>query len=88
MERVERQMAESIGGIEYIRFHVLQDSESNTHDVTLMNVSRRLTGTYKCEVSAGSPSYHTLIARARMEVVGKYICQLKTFYLHSLSTEI
>ncbi|KAL6417962.1 hypothetical protein ACFW04_012423 [Cataglyphis niger] len=35
------------------------DSESNAHDVTLMNVSRLLTGTYKCEVSAGSPSYHT-----------------------------
>ncbi|GAB1860205.1 Ig-like domain-containing protein [Camponotus japonicus] len=47
----------------------VNDSESNTHDVTLMNVSRRLTGTYKCEVSAGSPSYHTLIARAKMEVV-------------------
>ncbi|XP_072759490.1 neural cell adhesion molecule L1 isoform X1 [Anoplolepis gracilipes] len=47
----------------------VNDSGSNTHDVTLMNVSRRLTGTYKCEVSAGSPSYHTLIARADMEVV-------------------
>ncbi|RLU26153.1 hypothetical protein DMN91_002319 [Ooceraea biroi] len=44
-------------------------SKSNTHDVTLVNVSRSLTGTYKCEVSAGSPSYHTLIARAKMEVV-------------------
>ncbi|CAL1673545.1 unnamed protein product [Lasius platythorax] len=47
----------------------VNDSESNTHDVTLMNVSRQLTGTYKCEVSAGSPSYHTLIERAKMEVV-------------------
>ncbi|XP_076650410.1 uncharacterized protein LOC143357729 [Halictus rubicundus] len=43
-------------------------SKSNTHDVTLVNVSRKLTGTYKCEVSA-SPSYHTLIKRAKMEVV-------------------
>lgn len=47
----------------------VNDSKSNTHDVTLMNVSRKLTGTYKCEVSAGSPSYHTLIARAKMEVI-------------------
>ncbi|EFN74801.1 hypothetical protein EAG_05109 [Camponotus floridanus] len=47
----------------------VNDSKSNTHDVTLMNVSRQLTGTYKCEVSAGSPSYHTLIARAKMEVI-------------------
>lgn len=44
-------------------------SKSSTHDVTLVNVSRILTGTYKCEVSAGSPSYHTLIERAKMEVV-------------------
>lgn len=44
-------------------------SKSNTHDVTLVDVSRKLTGRYKCEVSAGSPSYHTLIQRARMEVV-------------------
>lgn len=44
-------------------------SKSNSHDVTLVDVSRKLTGEYKCEVSAGSPSYHTLIERARMEVV-------------------
>ncbi|XP_050483614.1 uncharacterized protein LOC126870171 [Bombus huntii] len=44
-------------------------SKSNSNDVTLVNVSRNLTGLYKCEVSAGSPSYHTLINRARMEVV-------------------
>ncbi|EGI65620.1 hypothetical protein G5I_05883 [Acromyrmex echinatior] len=46
-------------------------SKSNSHDVTLVNVSRELTGIYKCEVSAGSPSYHTGIERAKMEVVGK-----------------
>ncbi|KAM0730749.1 hypothetical protein ACS0PU_003078 [Formica fusca] len=48
---------------------LVNDSASNAHDVTLMNVSRLLTGTYKCEVSAGSPSYHTMIARSKMEVV-------------------
>ncbi|XP_017881868.2 uncharacterized protein LOC108625990 [Ceratina calcarata] len=44
-------------------------SKSNSFDVTLVNVSRKLTGMYKCEVSAGSPTYHTLIERSRMEVV-------------------
>ncbi|XP_011690594.1 PREDICTED: uncharacterized protein LOC105451688 isoform X2 [Wasmannia auropunctata] len=44
-------------------------SKSNSHDVTLVDVSRELTGTYKCEVSASSPSYHTMIEKARMEVV-------------------
>ncbi|XP_032683664.1 uncharacterized protein LOC116850012 isoform X2 [Odontomachus brunneus] len=43
-------------------------SKSNTHDVTLVDVSRKLTGWYKCEVSASSPSYHTMIQSARMEV--------------------
>lgn len=50
---------------------VLQISKSNTHDVTLVDVSRKLTGWYKCEVSASSPSYHTMIEKAKMEVVGK-----------------
>ncbi|XP_026673592.1 cell adhesion molecule 1-like [Ceratina calcarata] len=44
-------------------------SKSNAFDVTLVNVSRKLTGMYKCEVSAGSPTYHTLIERSSMEVV-------------------
>lgn len=59
------------GGARYIKPRVLQISKSNSHDVTLVNVSRELTGMYKCEVSAGSPSYHTMIKKARMEVVGK-----------------
>ncbi|XP_066581589.1 uncharacterized protein [Prorops nasuta] len=44
-------------------------SKSNMYDVVLVDVSRKLTGPYKCEVSAGSPTYHTLIAIANMEVV-------------------
>jgi len=63
----------SIGEARYIKLRVLQVSKSNSHDVTLVNVARELTGTYKCEVSAGSPSYHTGIQRAKMEVVGKYV---------------
>lgn len=44
-------------------------SASDTNSVTLVDVSRKLTGTYKCEVSAGVPLYHTLIARANMTIV-------------------
>lgn len=51
---------------------VSQVTASDTTSVTLVDVSRNLTGTYKCEVSAGVPSYHTLIERAKMMVVGKY----------------
>lgn len=78
MERVER----GIGGARYIKLRVLQVSKSNSHDVTLVNVSRELTGTYKCEVSAGSPSYHTLIRRAEMEVVGKYVGVLEISFFN------
>nr|KAF7425554.1 hypothetical protein H0235_007992 [Vespula pensylvanica] len=48
---------------------VSQVTASDTTSVTLVDVSRNLTGTYKCEVSAGVPSYHTLIERAKMMVV-------------------
>lgn len=61
------------GGAWYIKPRVLQVSKSNAHDVTLVNVSRNLTGMYKCEVSDGV-TFHTLIERARMEVVGKCMC--------------
>ncbi|XP_006609359.1 uncharacterized protein LOC102672432 [Apis dorsata] len=44
-------------------------SKSNSHDVTLVDVSRKMTGMYKCEVMGGKPSYHAQIKRARMEVV-------------------
>lgn len=44
-------------------------SKSNAFDVTLMDVSRKMSGMYKCEVSAGSPSYHTLIEKSFMQVV-------------------
>ncbi|XP_024940639.1 uncharacterized protein LOC107267508 isoform X2 [Cephus cinctus] len=44
-------------------------SKSDNHDVTLVNVSRELTGRYKCEVSADAPSFHTAIKEAPMEVV-------------------
>ncbi|KYN11282.1 hypothetical protein ALC57_16572 [Trachymyrmex cornetzi] len=60
---------QSISLVSNLLWNLLSVSKSNSHDVTLVNVSRELTGTYKCEVSAGSPSYHTGIERAKMEVV-------------------
>ncbi|XP_012153489.1 uncharacterized protein LOC100874761 isoform X2 [Megachile rotundata] len=62
----EREPPYSIYPVDGIYVNV---SKSNTNDVTLVDVSRKLTGTYKCEVSAGDPSFHTMIERARMEVV-------------------
>ncbi|KAI4504213.1 hypothetical protein M0802_000684 [Mischocyttarus mexicanus] len=44
-------------------------NESDHVSVTLVNVSRNHSGIYKCEVSAGKPTYHTLIRRAKMIVV-------------------
>ncbi|XP_047350145.1 uncharacterized protein LOC124949310 isoform X6 [Vespa velutina] len=54
-----------------LRIYQIKDkvTASDTTSVTLVDVSRNLTGTYKCEVSAGVPSYHTLIERAKMMVV-------------------
>ncbi|KAF7398801.1 hypothetical protein HZH66_006698 [Vespula vulgaris] len=62
-ERMPPQSAYNVSGI-----HV-NVTASDTTSVTLVDVSRNLTGTYKCEVSAGVPSYHTLIERAKMMVV-------------------
>jgi len=80
MKKVER----GIGGAWYIKLRVLQVSKSNSHDVTLVNLSRELTGKYKCEVSAGSPTYHTMIKEAKMEVVGKYVSMsaLENFFFN------
>lgn len=57
---------------------VSQISKSNSHDVTLVDVSRKMTGMYKCEVMGGKPSYHAQIKRARMEVVGELVCPSST----------
>lgn len=63
-------------------FHLFisQISKSNSHDVTLVDVSRKMTGMYKCEVMSGKPLYHAQIKKARMEVVGELVGrELKTF---------
>ncbi|XP_015117148.1 uncharacterized protein LOC107041218 [Diachasma alloeum] len=43
-------------------------SKSDSHDVTLFNVSREMTGFYKCEITEDYPSYHTAILGGRMQV--------------------
>ncbi|XP_048505414.1 uncharacterized protein LOC105683032 isoform X1 [Athalia rosae] len=47
----------------------IDSQHSNTRDVTLVNVSRKLTGRYRCEISADAPSFHTVIKTAPMLVV-------------------
>lgn len=59
--------------LSYLLFVYLQISKSNSHDVTLVDVSRKMTGMYKCEVMSGKPSYHAQIKKARMEVVGELV---------------
>ncbi|XP_014230413.1 uncharacterized protein LOC106654850 [Trichogramma pretiosum] len=44
-------------------------SGSNMHDVTLVNVRRKHTGRYKCEVSEDQPRYDTKLQEADMFVV-------------------
>lgn len=46
-------------------------SNSDEHDVTLLNVSRELSGIYKCEVSEDMPTYHTAMKEQRMDIAGK-----------------
>ncbi|KAK0183200.1 hypothetical protein PV327_001264 [Microctonus hyperodae] len=43
-------------------------SNSDEHDVTLLNVSRELSGIYKCEVSEDMPTYHTAMKEQRMDI--------------------
>lgn len=52
---------------------ILQIKHSNMREVTLVNVSKNLTGKYRCEISADAPSFHTVIKTAEMSVVGEYI---------------
>ncbi|CAD6237742.1 GSCOCG00008328001-RA-CDS [Cotesia congregata] len=42
---------------------------SDENGVTLINVSRELTGLYKCEVSEDMPTYHTAMKEQHMQVV-------------------
>ncbi|XP_046662909.1 uncharacterized protein LOC124355799 [Homalodisca vitripennis] len=44
-------------------------STSDERIVTLLNVDRRSTGTFKCEVSADAPLFHTEIQSAMLRVV-------------------
>lgn len=57
---------------ECVCLKILQSQHSNTREVTLVNVSRKLTGKYKCEISADAPSFHTVIKAAQMRVAGKW----------------
>ncbi len=57
--------------IEQISFlFVFQVSQSDNKSVTLRSVQRRLTGFYKCEVTADAPSFHTEIVKMVIVVTG------------------
>jgi len=49
----------------------LQRVSSNESQVVLDAVTMATSGKYSCEVSADAPSFHTLIAAAELEVIGK-----------------
>ncbi|XP_055539335.1 uncharacterized protein LOC129726538 [Wyeomyia smithii] len=63
----------------------VERSQSNGSYVTLSTVEPTMSGKYSCEVSADSPSFHTMIVSSEMEVVDvpiskPHITGLKSFY--------
>lgn len=56
---------------------LLQSAVSDERTVSLRPVTLNSSGSYKCEVSADKPSFHTVSKTANMLVVGEY--QLKLF---------
>lgn len=50
----------------------MQRAASNESQLALSNVSLATAGKYSCEVSADSPSFHTLVEAGDLLVVGKF----------------
>lgn len=48
-----------------------QVSVSNAKNVTLLSVSREISGEFQCEVSADAPSFHTQVLSTPMTVAGE-----------------
>lgn len=46
-------------------------SVSNAKNVTLLSVSREISGEFQCEVSADAPSFHTQVLSTPMTVAGE-----------------
>lgn len=51
--------------------NVLQLTQSDAQQVRIVNLHRRLSGEYQCEVSADAPLFHTDIRAAPLTVVGE-----------------
>lgn len=51
----------------------MQRLASNETQLVLESASMATGGKYSCEVSADAPSFHTLIAAAELDVVGKCV---------------
>lgn len=50
-----------------------QLTQSDHQQVRIVNLNRRLSGDYMCEVSADAPLFHTDIRTAPLTVVGELI---------------
>lgn len=50
---------------------MLQLTQSDAQQVRIVNLHRRLSGEYQCEVSADAPLFHTDIRAAPLTVVGE-----------------
>lgn len=51
--------------------YLFQVSVSNAKNVTLLSVSREISGDFQCEVSADAPSFHTQVLSTPMTVAGE-----------------
>lgn len=66
----------------------LQRVSSNESQVVLDAVTMATSGKYSCEVSADAPSFHTLIAAAELEVIGKWKMHSRENKLRNISAYI
>uniref|UniRef100_T1HWC5 CD80-like immunoglobulin C2-set domain-containing protein n=1 Tax=Rhodnius prolixus TaxID=13249 RepID=T1HWC5_RHOPR len=57
----------------YLKPKFMKVYQSNSTVVTLNNVKKEMTGTYKCEVSADAPLFHTEIKSSHVLVIAKPI---------------
>jgi len=53
-------------------YFLFQKSRSDDQKVTLQDANLHASGVYKCEVNGEGPSFNTVSAEARMEVIGEW----------------
>ena len=65
-----------------IKKHDHQLAQSDHQQVRIVNLNRRLSGDYQCEVSADAPLFHTDIRSAPLTVVGKLTLRCKCYFFN------